>query len=73
MPPKAPVLSTPALIRLLERHGFVLDRSRGSHRVYLQPQTGRRVTVPFHRGDLPIGTLLAILKASGIPREDWGT
>ncbi len=72
MAPKAPVLTAQAVVRLLERHGFVLERSAGSHRLYHQPQTGRRVTVPFHRGDLPTGTLLAILKASGIPRDQWG-
>jgi predicted RNA binding protein YcfA (HicA-like mRNA interferase family) len=73
MPPKASVLTAREVIRLLEKHGFVLDHSTGSHRLYYQPGTGRRVTVPFHRGDLPIGTLLAILKASGIPREEWKT
>jgi predicted RNA binding protein YcfA (HicA-like mRNA interferase family) len=39
--------------------------------VYYNEASGRRVTVPFHRGDVPIGTLLAILKASGIPRDEW--
>lgn len=71
MPPRAPVLTAKALIRLLERHGFCLDHSTGSHRVYYNAASGRRVTVPYHRGDVPVGTLLAILKSSGIPRNEW--
>ena len=73
MSPKAPVLTAREVIRLLERHGYTLDHSTGSHRVYYNAGSGRRLTVPYHRGDLPIGTPLAILKASGIPREEWKT
>ncbi len=69
--PKTPVLTSKDAIRILEREGFILDHSSGSHRVYLNAETSRRAVVPFHNKDLPIGTLIAILKAAGIPREEW--
>jgi len=69
--PKDPVLTAKDVIRILESKGFVLDHSTGSHRVYYHAASGRRAVVPFHSGDLPIGTMMAILKGAGIPREDW--
>lgn len=33
---------------MLERAGFVLARSRGSHRIYLKGNV--RIVVPFHPG-----------------------
>jgi predicted RNA binding protein YcfA (HicA-like mRNA interferase family) len=66
---RLPTLTSQQVIKLLERHGFVLDHSSGSHRLYYHPLTKRRVTVPFHRGDLPKGTLLSILKQAGIDKE----
>ena len=69
--PKLPVLTAKDVIRILLAKGFVLDHSSGSHRVYYHESTGRRAVLPFHSGDLPIGTMLAILKGAGIPREEW--
>jgi len=55
---------------ILKTHGFVLDHTSGSHYVFYHPETKRRVTVPFHRRDLPKGTLLAILRQAGLSRDD---
>lgn len=68
--PKLPVLTPRDVIRVLERRGFVLDRAKGSHHIYLHPETKRRAVVPVHRRDLPQGTLLAILREAGIDREE---
>jgi len=67
--PKLPALTPQQIITIIERHGFILDHASGSHRLYYHPVTKRRVTVPFHRRDLPKGTLLSILKQAGIDRE----
>ncbi|MEK6708035.1 MAG: type II toxin-antitoxin system HicA family toxin [Pseudomonadota bacterium] len=69
--PKTPALTSKDVIRILEKSGFVLDHSTGSHRVYYHPVSGRRAVVPFHRRGLPIGTLTAILKGADIPRNEW--
>jgi predicted RNA binding protein YcfA (HicA-like mRNA interferase family) len=68
--PKLPALTPREIARLLERRGFVLDRVKGSHHIYYHPETRRRVVVPFHKKDLPKGTLLEILRQAGISREE---
>jgi predicted RNA binding protein YcfA (HicA-like mRNA interferase family) len=68
--PKFPALTPQQVIKILEKKGFVLDRSKGSHRIYFHPETRRRVVVPFHRKDLPQGTLREILKQAGVEREE---
>jgi predicted RNA binding protein YcfA (HicA-like mRNA interferase family) len=55
------------LIKLLEQHGFVFKRSKGSHQLYYNSQTNKTIIVPFHGGkDMKKGTFLAILKQAGI-------
>lgn len=68
--PKFPSHTPQQVIKILEKKGFVLDRSKGSHRIYFHPETRRKVVVPFHRKDLPQGTLRDILKQAGIEREE---
>jgi predicted RNA binding protein YcfA (HicA-like mRNA interferase family) len=58
------------IIKILLGRGFVFDRSKGSHQVFIHPETKRRVVVPMHNRDLPRGTLHAILKEAGIDREE---
>ncbi len=68
--PKLPALTPKQVIRILEKRGFVLDRIKGSHHIYLHPDTKQRAIVPVHRRDLPQGTLLSILKQAGIDRDE---
>ena len=56
--------------RRLRALGFVFDRpGPGSHEVWRQPATGRKVTIPHHPGDMPEGTLRAVLREAGIDPE----
>ncbi|MBN1890840.1 MAG: type II toxin-antitoxin system HicA family toxin [Thermoflexales bacterium] len=57
---------------MLERKGFILDRARGSHRIYYHPETKKRAVVPFHKKDVPRGTLLEILRQAGISKDELG-
>ncbi len=68
--PKLPSLTPQKVIKVLERRGFVLDRTKGSHHIYYHAETKRRVVVPLHKRDLPKGTLLEILKQAGISKEE---
>lgn len=68
--PKLPALTPKEVIKILEKKGFVLDRVKGSHHIYLHPETRRRAIVPFHRRDLPLGTLMSILQQAGIDRTE---
>jgi len=55
------------LIRLLEDDGWVLVRTRGSHRQYKHEEKQGLVTVPGHPGDdVAPGTLNSILKQAGL-------
>ena len=51
------------VIKLIERDGWYLDRTRSSHRQYKHPEKPGLVTVPGHFGDdLAPGTLNSILE-----------
>jgi len=64
--PKLPTLTSEKVIKLLLKNGFELDHQTGSHRVYYNSKTKKRVVVPYHKQGLPKGTLLSILKQAGI-------
>ena len=52
---------------LIEKDGWYLDRTRGSHRQYKHPSRSGLVTVPGKPGDdLAPGTLGSILKQAGL-------
>ncbi len=56
----------------LRRAGFVFDRqAKGSHEIWWHPQTRARTTVPRHPGDLPEGTVRAILRQAGVSTDDF--
>ena len=59
------------LIRRLEDAGWQLKKIRGSHRQYRHPEQGMVVTVPGLPGkDVPVGTLKAILRSTGLEDKD---
>jgi predicted RNA binding protein YcfA (HicA-like mRNA interferase family) len=64
-------ISARRLVRALEADGFILQRIRGSHRIYRHAD-GRRVVVAFHAlGDtFPMGTLRGMLDDAGWQDED---
>ena len=64
------VLSGAEVCRMLTDHGFEEVRRRGSHIVMQLALAGstKTVPVPDHR-EIRIGTLLAIIRQSGLPRE----
>lgn len=50
--------------------GFEFDRhARGSHEIWWNPKTRARTTIPNHPGDIPEGTMKAILRQSRIDVE----
>jgi len=61
------------LIKILKENGFILSRQKGSHQIWKNLKTGIIVPVPLHGKSkpIPIGTLLAIIKQSKIPKEKF--
>jgi predicted RNA binding protein YcfA (HicA-like mRNA interferase family) len=55
------------VLRMIEEDGWVLVRTRGSHRQYRHPVKLGLVTVPGKPGDdLAPGTLNSVLKQAGL-------
>jgi predicted RNA binding protein YcfA (HicA-like mRNA interferase family) len=55
---------------MIERDGWFLVRTRGSHHQYKHPIKRGRVTVPGRPADdLPVGTWNSILKQAGLKEE----
>ena len=60
------------IVRKLKKAGFEFDRNaKGSHEIWWNPTTRARTTIPNHPGDMPEGTLRAILKQAGISTEKF--
>jgi len=52
--------------------GFAFDRqAAGSHEIWYNSTTHRYTTIPNHPGDMPEGTLRAILKQAGVEPEEF--
>ncbi|MBS0582426.1 MAG: type II toxin-antitoxin system HicA family toxin [Proteobacteria bacterium] len=68
--PKLRVLSGRDVCAILSAHGFVQIRQRGSHIVMQWRGEGgtRTVPVPDH-GEIRTGTLLSIIRQSGLARN----
>ena len=54
------------LIALLERDGWLLVNTVGSHHQFKHPTKTGKVTVTHPRKDMPIGLVRAILKQAGL-------
>lgn len=66
------VLSGREVCRILERHGFVEVRKRGSHIAMQRRTEAGTVTIPVpDHPELKIGTLLSIIRQSGLPRAEF--
>lgn len=69
--PKLSSVTPKKIVKILEQLGFQLDHTTGSHFIFYNPQTQKRAVVPFHNKDLPIGTLISILREAGIDKKDF--
>ena len=54
------------LLRVLKKDGWIKKEQKGSHLQLVHPDKAGKVTVPVHGGDIPKGTLNAILKQAGL-------
>jgi predicted RNA binding protein YcfA (HicA-like mRNA interferase family) len=46
--PKLPIMDAKEAERLLLAFGFLLNRTKGSHRIYFKEK--KRIVIPFHAG-----------------------
>lgn len=60
------------ITKKLRKLGFVFDRqAAGSHEIWHNLETDKYTTIPNHPGDLPEGTLRAILKQADVNFEEF--
>ena len=60
------------LTRKLRALGCEFKRtSKGSHEIWVNPNVNLTTVIPHHHGDIPKGTLHAILKQLGISPDEF--
>ena len=60
------------IVQRLKALGFQFNRqAAGSHEIWFNPSTLRYTTIPNHPGDMPEGTLRAILKQAGVSPAEF--
>lgn len=64
-----PILKPKEVIRILLKLGFEFYRQTGSHRIYVKDEL--QVVVPYHTKDLKKGTLVQIIKGTGLSLEEF--
>ena len=66
-----PTVTASRLIRALQRDGFFIHHSTGSHRVFKHSdRPALRVVVPYHTGDIKRGTLRSILRQANLSTDE---
>ncbi len=69
--PKLPSQKPKELIKKFGKLGYRKDRQKGSHVILYHPKTRRRIVIPMHVKDTPIGTLRAVIKQAGITKDEF--
>lgn len=60
------------IIKKLKKFGFIfLREAKGSYQIWYNPDKNLYTTIPKHQGDIPEGTLRAILKQTDIKPFDF--
>jgi len=60
------------IVKRLKELGLEFHRqAAGSHEIWFNPALNRHTTIPNHPGEMPEGTLRAILKQAGIEAETF--
>ncbi len=72
MPPKFANLKPKEVIRALEKAGFYIHETTGSHVQLKHPQKPGRITVPCHeRFDLPKHIIKSIIRQAGLTNREF--
>ena len=66
-----PVLKPKQAVVVLEKAGFEVRRQTGSHVIMYKSGIRHPISIPQHPGDLPKGTLKAIIRQAGLTVEQF--
>ncbi len=68
---KLPVLTGTALVSILKKIGFTIDRQRGSH-VFMKHPDGRATVIPIHAKEaIGPGLFSKILRDADLSRDEF--
>ncbi len=68
--PRLRVLSGREACEIMSKHGFAQVRRKGSHIIMQKKERDSTITVPVpDHAELRVGTLLGIIRQSGLPRS----
>jgi predicted RNA binding protein YcfA (HicA-like mRNA interferase family) len=69
---KLRILSGKEVCQILSKYGFREVRKRGSHTIMQRKIYGSTITIPVpDHQEIKIGTLLSIIRQSGLPRSEF--
>jgi predicted RNA binding protein YcfA (HicA-like mRNA interferase family) len=61
------IMTAKELEKIAKENGFALVRQKGSHKQFKNID-GKMITIPMHKGDIPLGTANSILRNIGIKK-----
>ena len=67
---RMPVISGREAVRVFQKAGWDLDRTKGSHMIYTKPGETKHLSIPKHR-TLKRGTLDKLIKAAGLTVQEF--
>ena len=59
-----------ALVAVFERDGFVFDRQRGDHLIFIKPGVIRPLVIPAYH-EVPVFIVKNLLRTAGMSRERY--
>jgi len=68
---RMPALKPKEVIAILEKAGYYIDHTTGSHYIMRHPEYRQRIPVPYHAKDIKRGVLHSIIKQSGLSQEQF--
>ena len=66
-----PALKPREVIRVLEKAGFRVIRTKGSHYILKHAETRKRVIVAYHNKEMRPSTLSKLIKESGLTEDEF--
>ena len=59
-------MKTQELVKILRKNGCYIKRNGSRHDIWYSELSQKEFTVPRHKAEIPVGTLINILKAAGL-------
>ena len=66
-----PILKPKQVVAALEKAGFQIRGQTGSHLIMYKSGIRHPISIPQHPGDLPKGTLRAIIRQAGLTVDEF--